>query len=178
MKSKIIIIACMCSLFITGAAPYNKEYDLNKQCYTYNLSVEQKFKSYMDYKTITDKTSDQYMLQKYAVTSYKGMRCLNERYLIAIGTGFNARIGQYVDIVLDNGYVIPCIVGDIKADKDTDEYNISNTVNGCCTEFIIDNDVLNKCAAKSGDMSSIYSWWNYSINSINILNECVNLEEL
>ena len=72
----------------------------------------------MGYKTITDKTSKQYELQQMAYTDEEGFRKIDNRYCVAIGTAFGVYTGQMLDVELENGTVIECIVGDIKKEKD------------------------------------------------------------
>lgn len=132
----------------------------------YNVPNNKGFKSYMSYKALTSKTSKQYKLQNnYAYTGTYGIRQVNSRYCIALGSYFNADIGQYVDIVLNNGTIIPCIVGDRKADIHTDANNIFAS-NGCCTEFIIDSSALNTKAKSMGDISACCVEWDSPVAKI------------
>ncbi len=122
------------------------------------------FKSYMDYRTITNTSSKQYRLQQYALSSYNGLRMVNGRYLIAVGTHLNAPVGTFVDIQLENGTMINCIVGDIKADKDTDVNNLFTKANNCCSEFIIDENLLPSSVLVTGNVSNISEAWNSPVS--------------
>jgi hypothetical protein len=115
-------------------------------------------KTWMGYKTITDKNSNQYMLQQKAYNDEFGFRKIGNRYLVAIGTAFNAQVGQYFDVELNNGTVIECIVGDIKADKDTDKTNMF-TSQGCCLEFIVNSKILEPMVKQMGDCSFLHEEW-------------------
>lgn len=128
------------------------------------------FKSYMSYKTITKESSKQYKLQQLSHTGLQGFRIYEGRYIVALGTGTGASVGQYVDIVLQNGTHIPAIMGDVKDDKDTDNANIF-CENGCCTEFIIDPDTLTSSVKISGDCSSAYPEWQSPVIAINVLDK-------
>lgn len=83
------------------------------------------------------------------------IRMCNGRYMIAIGRQFAykesqrkagggysndgiSNIGRYVDVYLENGVVIPCITGDVKADIHTAGYDGWATGNKDNIEFIID----------------------------------------
>ena len=78
------------------------------------------FKSYMPYTAITSKNSNQYKLQHTeAYTGEHGIRQVDGRYCIALGSYFGKEIGTYYDLVLENGTVIPCILADRKADIHT-----------------------------------------------------------
>ena len=122
-------------------------------------------KSYESYTAITDRSSSQFALQQKAYTNEDAFRMIGDRYLVAIGTYFEAPCGSVIDIILDNGTVIPAIVGDIKADADTDIWNIFSS-NGCATEFIVD---ANKTEAWiTGDVSSLYHEWQSKVKAIRV----------
>lgn len=101
------------------------------------------------------KESEQYALQQKAVTGKYGIRTVNGRYCIAVGSRFCSAIGTKIDVVLENGTVIECILGDQKADKDTDVSNSYHLCDGSYVEFIVDRDKFNQEAKRSGNVSSI-----------------------
>ena len=138
---------------------------------SYDAPNNSGFKSFMDYRTITNTESQQYKLQQhYAYTGEHGIRMADSRYIVAIGTYFTPDIGQYFDIILENGTVIPCILGDQKADADTDSNNIITKHNGCMSEFIVDSDALNKDVKFYGDMSYCLKDWDSPIKTIKVYN--------
>ena len=150
----------------------------NKYKHTeYQIPSYAGFKSYMSYKTITCKSSTQYKLQKqYAYTGVYGIRMVDDRYCIAIGTAFDAEIGDYIDLVLQNGEVIRCIVADIKNPRHTDVSNVftivgknRNTI--CCTEFIVDIRKLDSDAKTSGNISTCYEEWDSPVVAMRIYNK-------
>ena len=126
------------------------------------------FKSYMNYKTITIVNSSQYKLQQWAHNDPQGFRLYEGRYCVAVGSGTGARVGQYIDIILENGTHIPGIVGDMKADRDTDPTNMY-TSNGCCCEFIVDKDCLVTAVKRSGNCSMAKAEWASPVVNINVL---------
>ena len=145
--------------------PLKKEYHL--------INGHNGMKTFMSYTAITDKTSNQYALQQMAYTDEMGFRKINNRYCVAIGTAFGASVGQIFNVELDNGTMIPCIVGDIKDDRDTDASNVF-TSQGCCLEFIVDIPKLDGIIKTLGDCSSRCDEWNspcfqYVIYDINYL---------
>ena len=145
--------------------PPKKEYHL--------IDGHNGMKTFMSYTTITDKTSNQYALQQMAYTDEMGFRKINNRYCVAIGTAFETPVGQIFNVELDNGEIIPCIVGDIKDNRDTDSSNVF-TSQGCCLEFIVDIPQLNGIIKTLGDCSSKCDEWNspcfqYVIYDINYL---------
>lgn len=116
-------------------------------------------KTFMGYKTITDKTSQQYALQQIAYTDSEGFRKVDGRYCVAIGTAFGVYTGQLFDAELENGTIIECVVGEIKDDYDTDSTNVFTT-NGCCLEFIVDiNKLYGTMSMKMGDCSYRCKEW-------------------
>jgi hypothetical protein len=145
---------------ILGKYEQDKRY-MNKtiiqvpECY-----LKQDFKSYEDYRNITSRTSPHYRLQhEYAYTNSDGIRMVNGRYCVALGSYFTTTIGQYVDIVLANGTIIPCILGDQKANAHTDQLHIAHMSDGSIVEFIIDKTVLPEIPKKMGNISYSYDEW-------------------
>lgn len=133
------------------------------------------FKSFMSYKTFR-KNSIQYKLQQQAVTDEDGFRKIDGYYIIAIGSFFNATLGQRVNLTLENGESIKCIVGDKKADKDTDARNIFSR-NNCMSEFVVDIEELEGIIRSRGDVSfHPDKKWNSPVTKVILLDEY--LEEL
>lgn len=123
-------------------------------------------KTWMSYKTITSKGSKQYKLQQIAYTGNYGIRMVNNRYCVALGSHFGCEIGQYFDLILANGTVIPCIMSDQKADIHTDSNNIITSASNCLSEFIVDVEALNSNAKRDGTMSSCTESWNTHVAQI------------
>lgn len=121
-------------------------------------------KSYMDYRRITLKSSKQYKLQSSkAYTDKNGIRMVNGRYCVALGSYYTTTIGQYVDIELENGSVIQGILADCKDDKHTDDTNRINP-NGSVVEFVVDTKSLYRKAKIMGDISYINGWNSKVVN--------------
>lgn len=140
---------------------------------TVEMPANSGFKSFMSYKAITKVNSLQYKLQQWSHTDPQGFRLYEGNYLVAVGLGVNAEVGSYIDVVLENGTHIQCIVGDIKAVQDTDNNNIF-TSNGCCCEFIVDKDYLMQSVKVSGDCSKRDITWQSPVVNINVLDRKVN----
>ena len=137
----------------------------------YNVPYNKGFKSYMDYRCITSTGSKQYKLQYHsAYTGNYGIRQINGRYCVAIGSYFTTDIGKYFDLVLENGTVIPCILADAKADRDTDKNNIVTEHNGCVSEFIVDTGSLYRKAKQMGDISYCNESWKSPVKKIRVYN--------
>lgn len=114
------------------------------------------FKAYMSYTAITNKNSAQYKLQQKATTGEYGIRKVGDRYCIALGSYYTTQIGTKVDVVMKNGNVVKCILGDVKANIHTDSTNRANP-NGCVVEFLVDMQRLNNVCRKMGNMSYVPS---------------------
>lgn len=121
-------------------------------------------KSYMDYRTITSKTSNQYKLQQSsAYTCDNGLRMVNGRYCIAVGSYYTTTIGQYIDVELENGKVINAILADCKSNAHTDSTNRINP-NGSVIEFVVDTNSLDYTAKIMGDISYVNGWDSKVVN--------------
>lgn len=112
------------------------------------------FKTYMDYRTITDRTSKQWNLQQLATTNEDGFRMFNNHYLVAVGSFYGTEVGKELQITLENGVTFSAIIGDLKMDIHTDENNQFVPKNGNIVEFIVDVDKLDKNCKLLGDISS------------------------
>lgn len=116
-------------------------------------------KKWESYTAITSRSSSQYKVVNASecYTDSDGFRRIEDRYLIAVGTGAQAPVGTYIDVILQDGKEIPCIVGDIKSNAHTDPatgylYTSVNS-NWCCSEFIVSKSDLDATVKKMGDCS-------------------------
>lgn len=152
----------------------HKDYVSDKQinCKIYNVPYAEN-KTWMPYTAITSRGSKQYKLQKKAYTGDYGIRMINGRYCVAIGSHFECKIGQYFDLILANGEVIPCIMADQKANKHTDSENIITTSTNCLSEFIVDKNALNRNAKRDGDISSCCPEWKSVVNQIKVYEKVI-----
>lgn len=134
---------------------------------TYAVPYNNGFMSYMPYNLFC--SSPQKRLQvKHGYTGRYGIRQVKGRYCVAIGSHFITRIGTYFDLILKNGTVIPCILADQKANRDTDSNNIITTHDGSIAEFIVNTHALNRKAKRSGNIASCNSKWKSPIKYIKV----------
>lgn len=128
------------------------------------------FKSWMPATAITNTSSAQFKLQQTAYTDPDtGIKMVDGRYCIAVGSYYTTTIGTYIDLVLENGTVIECILGDCKADKDTNSDNRIHTVDGSLVEFLVNKQVISyDVAYRYGDISYAKDGWNSKVVSIKI----------
>lgn len=163
MKKKLLVAPLIASIILTSAMPvFATTYDGS----LWNSS-NSSFKAYMDYRTITSKTSKQYKLQQQATTNEYGVRQVDGKILVAVGTGFGASVGDSITFKTDTGRIIDAIVGDIKQDRHTDSTNMQVAANGNVIEFIIDKDVAHKGALKAGSFNVLQAY-NGNVISVDV----------
>ena len=131
----------------------NRSYEPTYVAYELPTEATGEFKTYMDYRTITDKSSKQWLLQQVAYTDENGFRKINGKYLVAVGTYFAQEVGKELRITLEDQTIIEVIVGDIKDDLHTDDTNRFIPINGNIVEFIVDTKQMSELALKLGSVS-------------------------
>lgn len=152
----------------TEATEQPETYEVIKE---YPITDGNTTKTVLPYKAF-GKNTNQAKLQSLCQTNEVGLRVYDGRFTIAVGTYFNTAVGQYFDLVLENGTVIPCIMGDLKADIHTDSRGLFTEASGCMTEFIVDRTYLpNKNSA-----TYCYEEWNSKVVNVIVYNKFVNLE--
>lgn len=126
---------------------------------TYELpNLDTSFKTYMDYRCITDTDSMQYKLQQNAWTDEDGLRRLGEAYMVAMGTYYADECGKTFEITFDTDEKILVVVGDIKADCHTDKTdryspvydNDGNFISANVLEFIVDTKAMSRHTKRLG----------------------------
>lgn len=105
------------------------------------------FKAWTHYKMYNDKSSEQYRLQQIAHDDDHGIRVVTDsagvdRYCIALGTawagGKPADIGRCIDVYMQNGAVLHCVLADVKRVEDTQGGAcLYDKINGGLLEFIV-----------------------------------------
>lgn len=109
------------------------------------------FKPWTEYVVYNVKGSQQNKLQKVAKTDKKsGIRVVVdpygvERYCVALGTywcgGHPEHIGRCVDMVMENGHILPCVLADVKREEDAKRSRYGK-INNDVIEFIVDRKHL------------------------------------
>lgn len=115
------------------------------------------FKSYENYKSITNKNSPQYRLQQEAYTGDYGIRMVDGRYCVAMGSYWTEEIGTKLDVYLESGEMIPVILGDNKQDCHTDSTNRIGCNNKDVLEFIVDVNEIPSKVKNCGNFNCIFS---------------------
>ena len=116
-------------------------------------SIPSNMKLCTDYRFYNIKGTPHNRLQLSAWTDEFGCRRYNDDYIVGLGSFYSVDIGDRFEVTLDTGRVFTIILGDGKADCDTDELNMFtpcfNYEGEYCAnilEFIIDKDIMyDKC---------------------------------
>ena len=141
-------------------------------------NVQSWFKTWMDYRTITDKFSPQYDLvnnvnHNWVYTDSEGfLRAIGETdlgipedyYVIALGSYYGTEITSKYRITTDTGNVFYGILGDQKDDRHTNnthQYAGNNDV----VEFLVDSNNLNSMVSQMGS-ANVYMPLNGNISKI------------
>ena len=125
------------------------------------------FKSFMDYKAITDKSTPNYNFTHENANFHVGKSGLtyyqdgeNTYPVVAVGSGISDKIGQLIEVTLDNqGHpnTLRCVIGDQKDNGDTDPTTHTVHKNDhSVIEFLVDYDRLkeaNPTAVNMGDLT-------------------------
>lgn len=135
---------------------------------------DRSIKSFMSYESISSKSSNQYQLQQNAYTGEYGIRKIHNRYCIALGSYFTTETGTYIDLILQNGIIVPCILADCKSDIDTDNLHMKTMHDQSLVEFIVDTKNIDSYVLKTGDISNSCAEWNSPIIKIKIYDKKEN----
>ena len=110
------------------------------------------FKSFMDADCITDRTSEQYKLKSAYSLSDNGIYMVDGRYCIALGSYYATDIGTKIDLIMENGQTVECILAEQKDDSDTDTINQRHS-DTSIVEFVVRESSLSKTVKNKGDCS-------------------------
>lgn len=169
IKNIIAIIAAIVSLNGNTASALTARYtELGVP------NINSSFKTWMDYRTITNRSSDQYKyIQRWGWSDYEGfMRADGEfdlgiednYYMIALGSYYGTEIGTKYKITTDTGNVFYGVLCDQKDDKHTN-YTNQYAGNNDVIEFIVNGVQLNSNVRRMGS-ANVYMPLNGSIVSI------------
>lgn len=141
-------------------------------------NIQSYFKTWMDYRCITDKSSPQYKMvnkinNNWIYTDSEGfLRAYGEKdlgipddyYVIALGSYYGTNITDKYKITTDTGKVFYGILGDQKNDKHTNSTNQYASMNDI-VEFVVNTKVLNKDVKRMGS-ANVYMPLNGNITKI------------
>lgn len=121
--------------------------------------IDTSVKTFTDYRCYNIVGTPHNRLQQVCYTDSNGFRRFGEDYVVALGSYYSIDIGDRYRVTLDTGVEFTVILGDCKADCDTDPSNMyAPCVNydgesvGNLLEFIIDDDILPAEIYSHGDL--------------------------
>lgn len=139
------VIACMVAQSVGAVSTVYTSMDVPKYLNT-------SFKSYMDYRCITDSNSEQYKyLKKWAWSDYDGfMRVDGEKdlgitdnyYCIALGSYYGTTIGTKYKITLSSGNYFYGVLSECKDNSDTNSTHQYGIDNNDIIEFLVNTPLL------------------------------------
>lgn len=118
--------------------------------------------TYMDYRAITDVTSQQWAYQQVCDTNIYGIREIGGYFAVAMGSYYSTTIGDTFHITLKNGSEFDVFLADCKDDADTDSVHMGTAIQNydgkdCLNviEFVVDTDVVSNSVKKAGTFSAM-----------------------
>ena len=140
------------------------------------------WKPWARHTAITNKSSQQYKLQKKAKTDSNGLRyCIDKngekRYCVALGVywcgGNPEDIGRCFDVVMENGAILKCCLGDVKKVKNSQKGEGKFGSKGELLEFQAEGAKLVKVVKESGDVSRLGGAFEGNAKKIIVYNEFI-----
>lgn len=119
------------------------------------LTNNNSFKSYMDYRKVTNKNTKQYKLINSNNTKIKDNGLIedsNSNVYVAMASVYGS-VGDVLEITLDNNTTISVLIVDIKSNKDVE--NGQHKLDKSVVEFVVDTNKLSRKVKMTGDISSI-----------------------
>lgn len=115
------------------------------------------FKSYMAWTALSPKYAQGQLCAKGTPDPKTAIMTYEGRYLVALGTAYADHVGQKFDVVMENGTIIPVMVGDFKANEHTDDNNSTTVHDGSIIEFIVSsNDDAALVTKRTGSYNGIF----------------------
>lgn len=113
---------------------------------------------YTDYRFYGLPNTPHYRMQQRAWTDELGCRRFNDDYIVALGSGYTVDLGERYGVLLNNGTYFTIIMGDAKADCDTDSethtympcYDYDGNYSANVLEFIVDTQKMDPNACNWG----------------------------
>lgn len=181
-RNLTLILIAIVMVFFLAIMPKNAYAEINPnqvasdysmelwEMWTHDTANSQKM-TYMDYRAITNKASNQYKFQQRDdvwVDEYGFLVQNSEWYVVAMGS-YWGKIGDKFIIHLENGEIISCVLGDIKSDRHTDRQNYAHESDGHVVEFLIDSGssyMKEVGMAKHGLVNKVFKQWDSKIVGI------------
>lgn len=126
--------------------------------------------TYMGWQMITAKSSKQYKLREAAGMKFddEGFAKIGDRYVIACTTTFG-NVGDFIDVYMEDGTVLKCVIGDIKSQGDPGCNKWGHNNGDCIIEFVVDKDTWynnGRGGHPNPGTESCHPEWNQEIDKI------------
>lgn len=125
--------------------PVTPEYETMPIC-----STSSTFKSWMDYRKITNTSTRQWRYQQIATTDEYGFRTVDGYYMVAMAKQYGPVGTKYI-ITFSGGQTMPVIIGDLKANTTCQHPD------GSMIEMIVDSETMPSNVKRSGNYNSMIS---------------------
>ena len=115
------------------------------------------FKSYMPWTALSPKYAQGQLLAKATPDPETAIMTYEGRYLVALGFAYADMVGEKIDVVMEDGTVIPVMIGDFKALEHTDDNNSITVHDGSIIEFIVSSSTeAAKVVKQTGNYNTIF----------------------
>ena len=113
------------------------------------------------WQSITEDDKDAYKLKKAVGMKFDkdGLGKIGDRYVVSVTSTFG-NIGDYVDVVLADGTVIKCIIGNTIQTADDNKWGLND--GKCVVQFMVDKEKW----SDDKSIASIHSEWDQDVKEI------------
>ena len=108
--------------------------------------------TFMGWQKIEDETSEQYFLRENYGMNFddEGFAKIKDRYVVAT-TDKYGEVGTCIDVVMQDGQIVKCVIGDIKNQKDKTCNEWGHLDGQCVVEFVVDCNTWYESDWEHGD---------------------------
>lgn len=102
---------------------------------------------------------ESFAINSRGVTAKSGLRTYLGRYMIVTGCHMNTECGDFVDVKMSTGRVLPCVVIDTKG--------VADSYGNCDITFVVDSDVISADTKRYKTISA-EEWFSGEVESIDM----------
>lgn len=115
-KCILIILTSLLQQYEVKEEPVKVEQKVSIKEEVEICNTQTSFVSFMDYRMITDTSSEQWKLQQRAYTDIRGNRVISDYRLVAMSERYGP-VGTKYTVTLESGYTVKVMVADVKANR-------------------------------------------------------------